>query len=101
MYLRLCKLFLPVTNVCQRKKKKKCISQSRISCQFVDEPIENVVNDIFRLNIYFWENIECENDVFTTGPKTMLDISIYLHDEEADDNESNKNEEQVTVPSFH
>ena len=46
--------------------------------QFDDEPIENVVNNIFTLNVNFLKFIECDNDVFTTEPKIGTDISNYL-----------------------
>ena len=53
-----------------------------LKSQFVDEPIKNMVTDIFMLNIHFSEYVECNNDVFTTEPEIMPDISNYLPDDE-------------------
>ena len=46
--------------------------------KFVDEPIENVVNDIFKVNVHFQEYVEYDNDVFTTEPETMPDTFSYF-----------------------
>ena len=43
--------------------------------QFVDEPIENVVNGIFTLNVNFAEYVEHDNDLFTTEPEK----NAWLH----------------------
>ena len=88
-----------VTNVCIKYAFWKPGLQVN---QFVDEPIENVMNDIFTSNVNFPEYVECDNDVFTAEPEIMPDISNYLPNDETDDddNESSKNEEQTTVPSF-
>ena len=58
--------------------------------QFVNEPIEIVVNDIFMLKANFPENVGCNNDVFITEPETMPHISNYLQDDEIDKDDSNK-----------
>ena len=74
-----------------------------LKSQFVDEPIKNMVTDIFMLNIHFSEYVECNNDVFTTESETIPHISNYVHNDETyedEDNELSQNEEQITVPSF-
>ena len=64
-----------ITDVCPKNKFLK--SEFQV-IQFVDEPIENVVNDIFTLNVNFPEYVECDNDVFTPEPETSPGISNYL-----------------------
>ena len=64
-----------ITDVCLKNKFRIAEFQN---IQFVNEPIENVVNDIFTLNVNFPEYVECDNDVFATKPETMLNISSYL-----------------------
>ena len=62
-------------DVCLKNKFHKAEFQV---IQFVDDPIENVVNNIFTLNVNFLEYVECDNDVFTTEPKIGPDTSNYL-----------------------
>ena len=64
-----------ITDVCLKNVFRK--EEFQVN-QFVDEPIENAVNGIFRLNVNFQEYVECDNDVFTTEFKTMPDTSSYL-----------------------
>ena len=64
-----------ITDVCLKNKFRKAEFQVK---KFVDESIENVVNDIFTWNVNFPDYVECYNDVFITEPETSPDVSNYL-----------------------
>ena len=64
-----------VTDVCLKNAFLRAEFQVN---QFVDELIENVVKNIFTLNVNLPEYIECNNDVFTNETETMLNISNFL-----------------------